>query len=324
MKRAFFVFVLLGLIFTAGSLHAQVNSGSIIEVSASLNKSSYKVGEPIFLNFEFKNTTTRLVEFRTRLSFHYGDIKLLIQKPESLPLNYKGIFQSSFYPYYLYKIPPGDTERVTFTILYEEESQDGLVFSKPMEAKISLGLDALVGNKKEFYRFPAMEVQINKPEGKDLKALSELRKKSLVKDIHRGRSSPENHEFLESFLKKYPDSFYYPYILYALGNGYTWKTEEFEPDRKKAIELFKKFIEMYPSHILTDDAIYKIGHCYDGLNDKETANRWFVKLYNEYPESNRINHPDMMMRKYIYQEPDELTMPSEWMLYKHQNDQGLW
>jgi tetratricopeptide (TPR) repeat protein len=296
------------------TISASPVSPSKIEASASLNKASYLIGEPIYLTLEFKNLSDKMIEFRTRLAFSYGDVKINILKPNQLPLDYKGIFEASIYPYYIFEVYPNQIERITLTILYSADSEDGLIFNKPGKAVISCSLNGLIAEDTVNFSFPAFPVEIKVPNEKDIQALKSLFAKSFFQDLHMNRVSSANIAKFETFLKEYPYSTYTPHVLFNLACSYMSKTGNREPDFQQAIKLFKLYISLYPDTILTDDAVYKIAEGYHGLKDFKTAKRWFIKLYNEYLNSNRVNHYDPLMKEYLFIEKDK-NNPYLWMLF---------
>ncbi len=314
MKRS--LFIVLGILVGIhwGLAVADQTSPYDMKVSAALNKTTCLVGEPVYLTFAFENTSDDEVEFRSRLN-PYADIRMRLFMPDKIPEDYVGVFKSSLYPYYDYKIPPHRTERATFTILYMEDAKDGLVFDKQMKPRLFVTLEAFEANKPRRFRFPLMTIDVKKPKGKDLSALKALRKKSLIYDIHKGYCSPTNLGTFEAFLKKYPDTAYTPYVLYTLAGGVMRGSETQKPDYRRAIILFKDFIHKYPNSPLTDDAVYKIGDCYDHIGDTKKANEWFVKLYNKYPNSNSLNYQDPVLRKYIFPKNKPNAPAGAWMLY---------
>jgi len=314
MKRLLLVFLGLSLLLRSHDLFSQSIPRRDVEVRASLNTKTCVVGEPVYLTFEFQNTTDEMKEFRTQLHL-YGDIRLKILFPEKLPVNYRGASQPIIQSYNVFEIPARRVERVTMILYYSEDSPDGLIFDRPVKFPISLTLDGLIETEKVIYEFPAFQLEVKSPQDKDNQALSFLRKKELVYDIHQARALKENIGAFETFLTQFPDSVYTPYVLYTVANGYMLKTKNIKPDFPHAIELFQKYIERYPNSILTDDAVYKIGDCYNSLGDRKMAKRWLIKLYNDYSQSNRLNYYDPLMKEYIFipkvsQGPNDL-----WMLY---------
>jgi len=314
MKRLVFVFVGLSLLLLSCDLFSQTIPKRDVEVSASLNKTTCVVGEPVYLTFEFRSTTAVMKEFRTQLNF-YGDVKIKIFPPERLPVDYRGSFLPTIETYNVFEIPPGKVERVSMIFYYSEDSPDGLIFDRPVKFPISLTLDGLIETEKVIYEFPPFQLEVKAPQDKDNQALSFLRKKALVYDIHQGRASRENSGAFETFLAKFPDSVYTPYVLYTVANGYMVKRKDKDADFPQAIELFKKYIERYPNTILTDDAVYKIGDCYNSLGDKKMAKQWLVKLHNEYSQSNRLNYYDPLMKEYIFIPKEDQGPNDQWMLY---------
>jgi len=314
MKRVIFLVSGLSLLFQSQVLFSQTIPKREVAVTASLNVKTCVVGEPVYLTLEFQNTTGEMKEFRTQVNL-YGDIKVNILFPEKLPVIYRGAFQPIIQSYNVFEIPPGKVERVSIAIYYSEDSSDGLLFDRPMSIPISLTLEGMIDDEKVIYEFPSFQLEVKAPQDKDMQALSFLRKKSLVYDIHQSRASKENIGAFENFLTQFPDSIYAPYVLYAVANGYMVKTKNSNADYPHAIELFQKYIERYPNTILTDDAVYKIGDCYNSLGDRKMAKRWLIKLYNEYSQSNRLNYYDPLMKEYIFIPKTEQLPNDLWMLY---------
>ncbi|MBN1900150.1 tetratricopeptide repeat protein [Candidatus Sumerlaeota bacterium] len=307
----FFLFVVL-IFFPPPKVFA--DSPQKIAAVATLNKASYVVGEPIYVTFGLKNITDEMIEFQSRLAFSYGDVKVSIMKPNQLPEDYKGVFGPSLYPYYSFELYPGQVERVSLMILYSEDSEVGLIFDKPGKAVLSITLNGTYEGRSVQFNFPPLPVEIVLPEGKDLQALKSIRDKSIFFDININRISPGNLQVFEKFIKEYPGAAYFPFFLYATACSYMMNIGDKEKDLNQAITLFKLYIARYPKNILTDDAVYKIAECYHELKDAKTAKKWFVKLYNEYLDSNRVNRYDPLMKEYIFLEKEEFKADS-WMLY---------
>lgn len=314
MKKNCIFFCLSFIFLFFPTISAFADSPAKIEASASLNKSSYLVGEPIYLTIEFKNLTDKMIEFRTRLAFSYGDIKINILQPNQLPFDYKGIFGSSIYPYYMFELYPVQVERIALTILYSNKTENGLIFDRPGKMAISVTLNGLIGEDTVKYSFPSLPVEIEAPTEADLQAFKMLRSKSVFYDLHTNRVSLDNLGKFEEFLREYPKSAYSPYVLFSVANFLMIKMSNKEPDFHKAIQLFKLYISMFPDTILVDDAVYKIGECYHELQDFKAARRWFIKLHNEYLDSNQVNHYDSLMKEYLFPEKDKFN-PFLWMLY---------
>lgn len=314
MKRLIIVLFVLSFVLQCQDIFSQTNQKRDVEVFCSLNTQTCVVGEPVYLTFEFQNTTDLLVEFRTQLSL-YGDVKVNLTIPRKLPVDYRGAYKPTIQAYYVFEIPPKKVERVAMTLLYSEDSPDGLIFDRPMTVPISVSLEGLIDTRKVKYEFPSLQLEVKEPQASDMPAFLFLRKKSLAYDIHQSRAARENVSAFETFLKQFPDSVYSPYVLFSIANGYSVKTQTQNPDYPRAIELFKKYIERYPNTILTDDAVYKIGDCYNSLGDKKMAKQWFIKLLNDYPKSNRLNYYDPLMKEYIFIPAENQTPKEMWMLY---------
>lgn len=308
----FFVFSFL-FVFTVS---AQTKSGvtSPVEVEFEPLSKSCVIGEPVYLQFSIRNTTSREVEVRSRMTMN-GDLKIKIVMPNSLPLEYLGVFERGFPPHYVFKIPGGKTEYLTYTLLYERESDSGLLFDKVMTARVFISLEYMIGDERKEEKFPPFDVEVNKPADEQMKALSMLLDDEVIKQIHKQRCKPETRPLLKQFLVKYPATPYSPPVLFALANSYLVPDEDGSPDYETAIELFKDFIRHFPSHILADDAVYKIGDCYDRLGEEEKARQWLVNLYNNYLESNRVNYQDELIERYIFSKDDVKIPPGFWMLF---------
>jgi len=301
------------------SLALGQNQKPVVEVSASLNKETILVGEPLFLELELKNNSKDTVDFKTRLSF-YADLKIMIFIPENLPIEYHGTNEPNIYPYFVFKIPSLETERVSFPIFYNKDAPDGLLFGKPNKVAIKISQEAMIGNQKQIYRFDTFHVNVVAPPEKHAKALGFLRKKELIKDIHQFRASPENLDAFEKFIQTFPHSPYKLNIIFTLAGGYVAKAKDSPENYNMAINLYKKLIKDYPDSIITDDAVYKIGDCYNSLGDKKNARKWFVKLFNQYPESNRINHYDPIIKEHLFNRESPYVYSYLWMLYDSAGD----
>jgi len=317
MRNRVSLLLFAGFILMAGFAGSE-ESGRDLEIFAALNKNSIVVGEPLFLNLLLENRSDHPIEFRSRLS-PYGDVQMRFSIPERLPVDYKGTFQSSFYPHCLFKMPPRGKDRVSFAIYYFEETPGKLLFDKPMKARLEAEIKGYLGEKIEEFRFPPMILEVKEPEEKDREALDFLRNENMVYDIHQGHATRELLPKFEKFLELYPDTTYTPFVLFTLADGYRLTGPDGEPDYHKAITLFKQYIREYPDTILTDDAVYRIGDCHDSLGDEESATRWFVKLYNNYLTSNRVSNHDPMMQKYIYNKKKVQVPRAFWMLYNIEN-----
>lgn len=314
MKKRMIIF-LIGICSLAAAALAQ-QPENILKVSASLNKNAFVVGEPIFLNLSIKNPTSTLLEFRTRLSL-YGDLRISVSQSGRLPDDYTGTHEPSIPPSYVFKIPPLQTEHISFTIFYKKETPDNLLFSSPGKAAVIVRFAGMVGRQPEEYNLPPMELEIVAPDEKDAKALQYLIGKKLIREIHVGRSSLENRDVFEEFIKEFPDTSYTPYAAYALSGSLMFGGKDEVADRKRLIELLTEFVKKYAGSPQEDDAVYRIADAYDRLGDEEQAKRWFVKLYNEYLTSNRINFTDPLIVKYLLGSPDSYDPNvANWMLYE--------
>ena len=59
-----------------------------------------------------------------------------------------------------------------------------------------------------------------------------------------------------------------------------------EPD--KAIEIFERFVNMYPKSELADNALYWIGECYYDKRDFDKARHYFTRVVTQYPKGNKV------------------------------------
>ncbi|OQB19911.1 MAG: hypothetical protein BWY12_02641 [candidate division BRC1 bacterium ADurb.Bin183] len=314
MKKRLILF-LAGICLLAVTSMAQ-QPQNILKASASLNKKTYVVGEPIFLNLSIKNPIYELIEFRTRLSF-YGDMRISVLQPGRLPEDYTGTHEPSIPPSYVFKIPPLQTVNISFIIYYKKDTSNNLLFPAPIKAALSVRLAGLAGRQPEEYNFEPMELEVVAPDEKDVPALQFLLDKKLIREIHTGRSLQENRTVFESFIKEFPETTYTPYAIYALSGSLMFGGRNEAADRKRLIELLSGFIKNFAGNPLEDDAVYRIADAYDRLGMPEQAKRWYVKLYNEYINSNRINFSDPLIVKYILGAPDSKdSNVDNWMLYE--------
>lgn len=314
MKKHLILFLVGICLLSVMSMAQQPEN--ILKVSASLNKNTFVVGEPIFLNLSIKNPTSDLLEFRTRLSL-YGDLRISVTQPGRLPEDYTGTHEPSIPPSYVFKIPSLQTENISFMIYYKKDTSNNLTFPAPTKAALNVRFAGMVGRQPEEYNFAPMEFEIVAPDEKDAPALQFLLGRKLIREIHIGRSSQENRSVFESFIKEFPETTYTPYAIYALSGGLMFGGKDEAADRKRLIELLSGFIKKYAGTPQEDDAVYRIADAYDRLGDEEQSKRWFVKLYNEYLTSNRINFSDPLIVKYILGSPDSNDPNvANWMLYQ--------
>ncbi|MCX6999760.1 MAG: tetratricopeptide repeat protein [Candidatus Sumerlaeota bacterium] len=313
MRKGIFISLCLSLVVLLLT-GAAGNQQERLRVTAGLNKTTFIIGEPIYLTFNLKNMTDDALEFRTRLSL-YSDVRIIVSIPEKMPEDYTGIYEQSLTPNYVFKIPPRETDHITFTILYKQDSGDGIYFKTPLEATLSISLEGIVASTPEKFQMPQVVVEIKAPDEKDKHALAFLTAKRLIRDIHTGRASRNDMGAFETFLKDFPDATYTPYALYCLASGLMIGGKDEKGDIKQAIARFQDFIARYPQHPLVDGAVYRIGDCYDRLGDTVQAKKWFVKLYNQYPNSSRVTYSDPLLAKYLFGTESENISPGNWVLY---------
>jgi tetratricopeptide (TPR) repeat protein len=313
MRKGIFISLCLSLVVLLLT-GAAGNQQERLRVSAGLNKTAFIIGEPIYLTFNLRNMTDDALEFRTRLNL-YSDVRIIVSIPEKMPEDYTGIYEQSLSPNYVFKIPPRETDHITFTILYKQDSEDGLYFKTPLEATLSISLEGIVASTPEKFQMPPVVVEIKAPDEKDKHALAFLTARRLIRDIHTGRASRNDMGAFETFLKDFPDATYTPYALYCLASGLMIGGKDEKGDIKQAIARFQDFIARYPQNPLVDGAVYRIGDCYDRLGDTVQAKKWFVKLYNQYPNSSRITYSDPLLVKYLFGTESDNISPGNWMLY---------
>ena len=51
------------------------------------------------------------------------------------------------------------------------------------------------------------------------------------------------------------------------------------------------------------------------MEETGEAQKWFVRLYNYYPESNRLNNEDPIIQKYVFSQIQAASPPGKWMLF---------
>lgn len=313
MKKGIFILLCISLVvpFVTG---AAENQQVRLRVTAGLNKTAFIIGEPIYLTFNLKNVTDDALEFRTRLSL-YSDVRIIVSIPEKMPEDYTGIYEQSLTPNYVFKIPPRETDHITFTILYKQDSGDGIYFKTPLVATLSISLEGIVGSTPGKFLMPPVVVEIKAPDEKDKHALAFLTSRRLIRDIHTSRASRNDMDAFGTFLKDFPDTTYTPYALYSLAGGLMIGGKDENGDIRQAIARFQDLITRYPQHPLVDGAVYRIGDCYDRLGDTVQAKKWFVKLYNQYPNSSRITYSDPLLAKYLFGTESENINPGNWVLY---------
>ena len=59
-------------------------------------------------------------------------------------------------------------------------------------------------------------------------------------------------------------------------------------DMKKARETFSRFVERYPKHLLTSNAVYWVGESYYGDKDYEQAILEYQKMIKNYPDKEKV------------------------------------
>lgn len=320
-KFVIFIFIFMPVL----SVFSQQTDSKAVNVKAELNKQEIVVGEPLFLQLELTNVSEQQKNFMTRLAYT-GDLRIEVNLPNKLPIEYLGIHEHGFPPYFTFKIPPGKTDRVDSVILYHSDSPKGLLFSYPLKATIRVTLDGIIDRDPVTYRFKPWQITVKNPDQKNARVLNLIREKKIIEQIHRGVANDETRPRLLEIWKQYPDSVYSPYILFAVASGLAAGQEE--KSLNEAINYYEKYLEKYPGALYEDDAVYKIGYCYDKLEETGKAQKWFVRLYNSYPKSSRLNNQDPVIRKYITSQIKAANPPGKWMLFEGQpepdpNDQNL-
>lgn len=84
----------------------------------------------------------------------------------------------------------------------------------------------------------------------------------------------------QSFVKKYPDSPYWPLAQFWLGN-----VDYAQKDYKAAIAGLQAMVKRYPLHVRTPDALLTIGNSQVESGQKPAAKKTFEALIAKHPDS---------------------------------------
>lgn len=80
-----------------------------------------------------------------------------------------------------------------------------------------------------------------------------------------------------------------PYLFYRKAYDYFQAG-----DYASAQAKFSRFVEVFPRHDLSDNALYWMGECYYSQKDFPSAIQTFERVYRDFPEGNKV--PDALLK----------------------------
>ena len=112
---------------------------------------------------------------------------------------------------------------------------------------------------------------------------AELLELAINRDLY--KLSLFNYHELLQLTEQYPNSLFtkgckeyaFPFGGNYFGGGGVLLREPFKPN--KELESLSQFLERYPNHPATDDAMYRIGRVYEYQEDYENSLVWYYKSY---------------------------------------------
>lgn len=84
--------------------------------------------------------------------------------------------------------------------------------------------------------------------------------------------------------------------------------------KKKAIDLYLRFLENFPKHEYTDKALFFIAHEYREMGDFDKMLKYYSRLVNEYPKSAYWEETELLIGNYLFDEKKNFSEALE--IYK--------
>jgi outer membrane protein assembly factor BamD (BamD/ComL family) len=156
-------------------------------------------------------------------------------------------------------------------------------------------------------------------------------------------------EHFEAFLAKYPHSAYAPHVMFRLGDLYYDEAEEIwyakdqelqkameaspdadlplpQKDYTKSIALYERIIAEYPKYEYIDGCYYMLGYTHSELNsmqlNEDVGKDWFLKLVNEYPQSEFAADANMRLGEYYFDHNDLVSAIAHYQKVVDQGEGG--
>lgn len=275
MKLAFTFFVLaLGLGFSA------CRASDEMKIKIWVDKSSYLIREPIFVNYSIENVTDSLL----LLGFYEirEDFVIKDQTGRFFGPSTRGMYGGGD------SLPPHETHAGWIDITSSYGVRKAGEYSCCLQMP-SGGFFPYTGTKSNI-----IEVIVKEPKGGEKKALDiylEAQELHWCKDKDPKKWEQAFDKYLQ-LAERYPKSVYAPMSLYtALFKAHVIK------DKNVVISVCKKLIEGYREFYYTDDTFYNLVGKYKVLEDKAGATEYMKELLKEHPDTKISERAEYWLEK---------------------------
>jgi hypothetical protein len=215
-KKYIFLIAIVATALTTFVTIAQQAETAEFTVTLTTPKANYILGEPIPLTFTLENKTSEPLVLRSSPSFHYENLRVLIEKSTGKPIDTSNLWRAEVpRPFGEHQIPPGRV--MTDRKMISEHLRE--VLSEPGDFRIR----ATFKNGEATLASEWVTFTISQPTGRDAEAYAYIQgvRDSLPKGFPFNRLE-DNQAFLDLF----PDTTYADYVRYSLGMFYVSNSDE--------------------------------------------------------------------------------------------------
>ncbi|MHC4643173.1 MAG: tetratricopeptide repeat protein [Planctomycetota bacterium] len=287
--------ILSSIMFVFSLATAMVASGTSLELTATLDKDRYVLGEPVILTVRLRNTGTTSVNVPDYLDPKEGTIAVRVSTPKGAVFAYVPltVVCSDSAPVAL---KPGDVAGGVFPIFYGAR---GWTFSKPGSYKIAVSFKA-EGKKGVINRAKPLILVVSDDKAGGLIVKKGISSSEAGKFLlwQAGDHLHKGIALLKSMIEKYPDSVLAYHARFALGKSLSRHFKDYStkkirlPDYKKSLDYLKKVkAEKLPRYLRVQHNLAQ-AKCYTALKQPEPAKELVAetkKLIADRPELQRFD-----------------------------------
>jgi tetratricopeptide (TPR) repeat protein len=244
-----------------------------LEIKIWTDKNEYLIKEPIFVNYEVKNTTDSTVALNFRGLKEYFVIKDQDNRT----------FGNRLTSFYAVLNPNSLKPNASYSD--REEISDRYGMTEPGEYSCYIQLPPATFSPSPETKSNLIKIKVKAPEGKEKQALNlflEAEKLKWTPDKDSEKRALGFSKYLE-LVDKFSTSVYAPKALRSAWGVYIYSKDSEE--RRKIIPVCKKLIENYPDSYYFILAFTEIVDTYKILKDKEGAIKTIKELIEKHPNT---------------------------------------
>ena len=255
-------------------------------------QADYVLYEPVILQYDVRNPTTETIPSAIVLDWSALQIKFLITGPDGVSRRLKSpVIRCAMAKRVVHE--PGSVMGASAELGWTGRLS---AFPSPGPYTVQVILDTPWYPLAIHLESEPIQIQIRKPVGADAQAISYFDSEDeFVRLLAagpgrycRGSKGPVCFEEVRRFLAQHHKSAYAPTIAINLASAVRNQHIEVEPRHDLAVDLYREFLERWPTHPLAPKSMYALALCLDRAGRVEEAAAVILRFEAEFPAERRM------------------------------------